>query len=133
VVDEVTIKRKQLWYLLNKIAGYELGSHDFIPGSREDFSLRDHMLWHPIGFLFNGYWGLFPGCIVEIKNAWSYTSCTRLFALSFCTVVVVVVEVVIVAAVLAVLLLNLNVEKDTSSTGLRSVTGQNDTVYITTM
>jgi len=45
----------------------------------------------------------------------------------------VVVEVVIVAAVLAVLLLNLNVEKDTSSTGLRSVTGQNDTVYITTM
>jgi len=48
-------------------------------------------------------------------------------------VVVEVVAVVIVAAVLAVLLLTVKVEKDTFSTGLHSFTGQNDTVYITTV
>jgi hypothetical protein len=46
---------------------------------------------------------------------------------------VVVVEVGIVATALAVLLFTVNVEKDTSSKGLRSVTGQNVTIYITTV
>jgi hypothetical protein len=96
-----------MWYLLIEIVGYELGSQDFITGSSQNFSLRHHVPWPTLGFLSNADWGLFPGGTVEIKNLWSYTSCTRLFLFSITTVVVVVVVVV-------VLLLTLKVEKDTS-------------------